>query len=77
MKQLSRKQIRNLINEELSLKMNQAVLKILVKLFQNEKFESQDYDEILRVKKEVDKLIAERTLWNKKDFDSIHKIEDL
>ena len=70
-------QARNLINGELSLKMNQAVLKILVKLFQNEKFESQDYDEILRVKKEVDKLIAERTLWNKKDFDSIHKIEDL
>ena len=70
-------QARNLINGELSLKMNQAVLKILVKLFQNEKFEPQDYNEILRVKKEVEKLIAERTLWNKKDFDSIHKIEDL
>ena len=43
----------------------------------DEKFEPQDYNEILRVKKEVEKLIAERTLWNKKDFDSIHKIEDL
>ena len=70
-------QARSLINGELSLRLNQTVLKILVKLFQNEKFEPQDSDEILRVKKEVDKLIAERTLWNKKDFDSIHKIEDL
>ena len=43
----------------------------------DEKFEPQDYNEILRVKKEVEKLIAERTLWNKKDFDSIQKLEDL
>ena len=68
---------RNLINGELSLKLNQALLKILVKLFQNEKFDPQEFEEILRVKKEVEKLATERTLWNKKDFDSIHKLEDL
>ncbi len=47
-----------------------------MKLFQNEKFEPEELDEILRVKKEIEKLNDERTLWNKKDFDTIHKIEE-
>ena len=69
-------QARNLINGELSLKLNLALLKILVKLFQNEKFEPEEFEEILRVKKEIEKLSDERTFWNKKDFDTIHRIED-
>jgi len=69
-------QARNLINGELSLKLNLALLKITVKLFQNEKFEPEEFEEILRVKKEIEKLSDERTFWNKKDFDTIHRIED-
>ena len=69
-------QARNLINGELSLKLNLALLKITVKSFQNEKFEPEEFEEILRVKKEIEKLSDERTFWNKKDFDTIHRIED-
>ena len=69
-------QARNLINGELSLKLNLALLKITVKSFQNEKFEPEEFEEILRVKKEIEKLNEERTFWNKKDFDTIHRIED-
>ena len=69
-------QARNLINGELSLKLNLALLKITVKSFQNEKFEPEEFEEILRVKQEIEKLNNERTLWNKKDFDTIHRIED-
>ena len=69
-------QARNLINGELSLKLNLALLKITVKSFQNEKFEPEEFEEILRVKKEIEKLNDERTFWNKKDFDTIHRIED-
>ena len=50
-------QARNLINGELSLKLNLALLKITVKLFQNEKFEPEEFEEILRVKKEIEKLL--------------------
>ena len=69
-------QARNLINGELSLKLNLALLKITVKSFQNEKFEPEEFEKILRVKKEIEKLNEERTFWNKKDFDTIHRIED-
>ena len=66
---------RNLINSELNLRLNQALLKIIVKLSQNEKFESHEIEEITSMQKEVEKYNAERTLWNKKDFDFIHKLE--
>ena len=66
---------RNLINGELNLRLNQALLKIIVKLSQNEKFESHEIEEITSMQKEVEKYNAERTLWNKKDFDFIHKLE--
>ena len=68
-------QARNLINGELNLRLNQALLKIIVKLSQNEKFESHEIKEITSMQKEVEKYNAERTLWNKKDFDFIHKLE--
>ena len=68
-------QARNLINGELSLKLNLALLKTIVKLSQNEKFESHEIEEIINVQKEIEKYNAERTLWNKKDFDFIHKLE--
>ena len=68
-------QARNLINGELNLRLNQALLKIIVKLSQNEKFESHEIEEITSVQKEIEKYNAERTLWNKKDFDFIHKLE--
>ena len=68
---------RNLINGELNLRLNQALLKIIVKLSQNEKFESHEIEEITSVQKEIEKYNAERTLWNKKDFASIHKLENL
>ena len=48
----------------------------MIRLFQNEKFEPEEFEEILRVKKEIEKLSDERTFWNKKDFDTIHRIED-
>jgi len=70
-------QARNLINGELNLRLNQALLKIIVKLSQNEKFESHEIDEIISVQKEIEKYNAERTLWNKKDFAFIHKLEEL
>ena len=68
-------QARNLINGELNLRLNQALLKIIVKLSQNEKFESHEIEEITSMQKEVEKYNAERTLWNKKDFNFIHKLE--
>ena len=70
-------QARNLINGELNLRLNQALLKIIVKLSQNEKFESHEIEEITSMQKEVEKYNAERTLWNKKDFNFIHKLEEL
>ena len=68
---------RNLINGELNLRLNQALLKIIVKLSQNEKFESDEIEEITSMQKEVEKYNAERTLWNKKDYASIRKLENL
>ena len=68
-------QARTLINGELNLRLSQALLKTIVKLSQNEKFESHEIEEIINVQKEIEKYNAERTLWNKKDFDFIHKLE--
>ena len=70
-------QARNLINGELNLRLNQALLKTIVKLSQNEKFESHEIEEIISVQKEIEKYNAERTLWNKKDYASIRKLENL
>ena len=70
-------QARNLINGELNLRLNQAVLKMIVKLSQNEKLESNEMEEIINIQKEIENFNAERTLLNKKDFDFIHRIEKL
>ena len=53
-------QARNLINGELNLRLNQAVLKMIVKLSQNEKLESNEMEEIINIQKEIENVDIEQ-----------------
>ena len=67
---------RNLVNSEMNLQVNLAVLKIIIDLSRNEKIEKTQMDRILKLKDELTDYYTNRSFTNDTDLKYLRKIQE-
>ncbi len=66
-------QARNMVNAEMSLKLNLEVVKLLLKLSKDNNIPEKDLEEIKTLEEELKKIVNERTINNKMDVKFMKK----
>ena len=67
---------RNLVNSEMNLQVNFAILKIIIDLSRNEKIEKTQMDRILKLKDELTDYYTNRSFTNDTDIKYLRKIQE-
>ena len=67
---------RMLVNTELSLKINQELIALLLKMQKGEKTNEEALEQIQKTQTEINKLVGERTIFSKEDLDYIKKLQE-
>jgi predicted XRE-type DNA-binding protein len=66
---------RTLINSELTLKINQELITLLLKMQQGEKIDDKIIEQIQKTQPEMSKLVDKRTIFSKEDLDFLKKLQ--
>ena len=69
-------QRRVLVNTELSLKINQELIALLLKMQKGEKTNEEVLEQIQKNQTEIDKLVEERTIFSKEDLNFLKKLQE-
>ena len=67
---------RTLINSELTLKINQELISLLLKMQKGEKTNEEVLEQIQKNQTEIDKLVEERTIFSKEDLNFLKKLQE-
>ena len=67
---------RMLVNTELSLKINQELIALLLKMQKGEKTNEEVLEQIQKNQTEIDKLVEERTIFSKEDLNFLKKLQE-
>ena len=67
---------RMLVNTELSLKINQELITLLLKMQKGEKINEEVLEQIQKNQTEIDKLVEERTIFSKEDLNFLKKLQE-
>ena len=67
---------RMLVNTELTLKINQELIALLLKMQKGEKTNEEALEQIQKTQTEINKLVGERTIFSKEDLDYIKKLQE-
>ena len=65
-----------LVNTELSLKINQELITLLLKMQKGEKTNEEALEQIQKSQAEIDKLVEERTIFSKEDLNFLKKLQE-
>ena len=66
---------RTLINSELTLKINQELITLLLKMQKGEKINDKVIEQIQKTQTEISKLVEKRTIFGKEDLDFLKKLQ--
>ena len=67
---------RTLINSELTLKINQELITLLLKMQKGEKINDKVIEQIQKTQTEISKLVEKRTIFSKEDLDFLKKLQE-
>ena len=67
---------RMLVNTELSLKINQELIALLLKMQKDEKINEEALEQVQKTQSEVNKLVEKRTIFSKGDLDFLKKLQE-
>jgi len=67
---------RMLVNTELSLKINQELIALLLKMQKGEKTNEEALEQIQKTQTEINKLVENRTIFGKEDLDFLKKLQN-
>ena len=67
---------RMLVNTELSLKINQELIALLLKMQKGEKTNEEALEQVQKTQSEVNKLVEKRTIFSKEDLDFLKKLQE-
>jgi len=67
---------RTLINSELTLKINQELITLLLKMQKGEKINDKVIEQIQKTQTEISKLVEKRTIFGKEDLDFLKKLQN-
>jgi hypothetical protein len=65
---------RNIVNTEMNLKLNLEIIKMLIKLSNNEKLNSEEVKKISDMQSELKDFVENRTFESNEDLDFLNKI---
>ena len=66
---------RTLINSELTLKINQELITLLLKMQKGEKTNEEALEHVQKTQSEINKLVEKRTIFSKEDLDFLKKLQ--
>ena len=66
---------RTLINSDLTLKINQELITLLLKMQKGEKINDKVIEQIQKTQTEISKLVEKRTIFGKEDLDFLKKLQ--
>jgi len=67
---------RTLINSELTLKINQELISLLLKMQKGEKIDDETLEQMQKTQVEISKHVENRTIFGKEDLDLIKKLQE-
>lgn len=67
---------RMLVNTELTLKINQELITLLLKMQRGEKSNEEYLEQIQKTQTEINKLVEERTIFSKEDLNYLKKLQE-
>ena len=67
---------RMLVNTELTLKINQELIALLLKMQKGEKTNEEALEQIQKTQTGINKLVEKRTLFSKEDLDFLKKLQE-
>ena len=67
---------RTLINSELTLKINQELITLLLKMQKGEKINDKVIEQIQKTQTEISKLVEKRTIFSNEDLDFLKKLQN-
>jgi hypothetical protein len=67
---------RMLVNTELTLKINQELIALLLKMQKGEKINEEALEQIQKTQTGINKLVEKRTLFSKEDLDFLKKLQE-
>ena len=67
---------RTLINSELTLKINQELITLLLKMQKGEKINDKVIEQIQKTQTEISSLVEKRTIFSKEDLDFLKKLQE-
>ena len=67
---------RMLVNTELTLKINQELIALLLKMQKGEKTNEESLEQIQKTQTEINKLVEKRTIFSKEDLDFLKKLQE-
>jgi hypothetical protein len=65
-----------LVNTELTLKINQELIALLLKMQKGEKTNEEALEQVQKTQSEVNKLVEKRTIFSKEDLDFLKKLQE-
>ena len=66
---------RTLINSELTLKINQELISLLLKMQKGEKIDDNVLEQVQKTQTEISKLVEKRTIFSKEDLEFLKKLQ--
>ena len=67
---------RMLVNTELTLKINQELIALLLKMQKGEKTNEEALEHVQKTQSEINKLVEKRTIFSKEDLDFLKKLQE-
>ena len=67
---------RMLVNTELTLKINQELIALLLKMQKGEKTNEEALEQVQKTQSEINKLVEKRTIFSKEDLDFLKKLQE-
>ena len=64
-----------LVNTELTLKINQELIALLLKMQKGEKTNEEALEHVQKTQSEINKLVEKRTIFSKEDLDFLKKLQ--